>query len=90
MEDDKLTLNVDRDLAREGFRNLDELRSSFMESDRDVEAYRKEQQATEEQETKIEEDPRNQENWGIGAVAEEVKSAVTGGIQDTASSITTF
>ena len=49
MEDDKLTLNVDRDLAREGFRNLDELRSSFMESDREIESNRKELQATEEQ-----------------------------------------
>ena len=35
-------------------------------------------------------DPRNKENWGVPGVAEELKSAVTGGVQDTVSSITTF
>ena len=52
-----------------------------------------EQEATQVEEQKIEqvqEDPRNQENWDLPAVAEELKSAVMGGIQDTASSIQTF
>ena len=35
-------------------------------------------------------DPRNKEGWGVPGVAEELKSAVTGGVQDTVSSITTF
>jgi hypothetical protein len=35
-------------------------------------------------------DPRNAEKWGIRAVAKELQSAVTGGTQDTASSIATF
>jgi len=35
-------------------------------------------------------DPRNAEKWGIRAVAKELQSAITGGTQDTASSIATF
>ena len=35
-------------------------------------------------------DPRNAEKWGIRAVAKELQSAVSGGTQDTVSSITTF
>tara|TARA_Y100001973_G_scaffold99090_1_gene157758 strand:- start:1355 stop:5053 length:3699 start_codon:yes stop_codon:yes gene_type:complete len=35
-------------------------------------------------------DPRNQENWGVAGVTEELKSAVLGGTQDTLSSVTTF
>ena len=35
-------------------------------------------------------DPRNREQWGLPGVAEELKSAVLGGVQDTASSIQTF
>jgi len=41
--------------------------------------------------TPEQEDPRNTEqSWGLPAVAEELKSAVLGGLQDTASSIQTF
>ena len=41
--------------------------------------------------TPEQQDPRNTEQgWGIPAVAEELKSAVLGGLQDTASSIQTF
>tara|TARA_X000001388_G_scaffold75628_1_gene70887 strand:+ start:7184 stop:10906 length:3723 start_codon:yes stop_codon:yes gene_type:complete len=35
-------------------------------------------------------DPRNKENWGLKAVAKELQSVVTGGIQDTLSSVATF
>ena len=35
-------------------------------------------------------DPRNRKQWGLPGVAEELKSAVLGGVQDTASSIQTF
>ena len=41
--------------------------------------------------TPEQEDPRNTEQgWGIPAVAEELKSAILGGVQDTAHSIQTF
>ena len=36
------------------------------------------------------EDPRDQENWGVKGFVKELGSIVSGGIQDTASSITTF
>ena len=35
-------------------------------------------------------DPRNKKEWGLGGFAEETKSIVTGGLQDTASSIATL
>jgi hypothetical protein len=54
---------------------------------------KEEDEATEAFDAEIEiqqEDPRDAESWGLPAVAEELKAAVTGGIQDTASSIQTF
>ena len=42
----------------------------------------------EEQEELV--DPREKESWGVKAVAKELSSAVTGGLQDTVSSITTL
>ena len=35
-------------------------------------------------------DPREADQWGLKAVAKEAQSAVTGGFQDTASSVATF
>ena len=35
-------------------------------------------------------DPRNKENWGVAGVAKELQSVLSGGLQDTASSIATF
>ena len=46
--------------------------------------------ANEKQALAEQDDPRNAEKWGIRAVAKELQSAITGGTQDTASSITTF
>ena len=40
--------------------------------------------------TEVRDDPRNSENWGLGGVAKEIGSAIQGGLQDTASSVTTF
>ena len=40
--------------------------------------------------TDVRDDPRNSENWGLGGVARELGSAIQGGLQDTASSVTTF
>ena len=44
----------------------------------------------EQQYTAAQEDPRNAERWGIKGVAKEAQSIVSGGLQDTASSVTTF
>ena len=59
--------------------------------DRENEKAIKNQEAViEEQTTQQEADPRNADKWGVKAVAEELKSVGLGGLQDTASSITTF
>lgn len=48
-------------------------------------------QAAEETQAKAEvDDPRDAEKWGFKAYAKEAQSILSGGIQDTASSITTF
>jgi len=45
----------------------------------------------ENQQTQTElDDPRNEERWGLKAVAKELQSVVTGGIQDSLSSVATF
>jgi len=38
----------------------------------------------------IQEDPRNQEDWGLKGLLKEGQSILSGGLQDTASSVTTF
>ena len=48
-----------------------------------------EQQAL-QQEQLAADDPRNKENWGVGGVAKELQSVLSGGLQDTASSVATF
>ena len=47
-------------------------------------------QATEAQATAIQDDPRDADQWGLKALAKEGQSILSGGLQDTASSITTF
>ena len=63
----------------------------------DIEKDREDQKAIQQQEIVTEEspqqqqaDPRDSDDWGLEAVAEELKSVAAGGLQDTASSITTF
>ena len=48
------------------------------------------QQSAEQQAVSEQEDPRNAEKWGAKAYAKEFQSIGVGGLQDTASSITTF
>ena len=64
--------------------------SSTIEQKRKEEEEQEATQVEEQEIEQVQEDPRNQETWDLPAVAEELKSAVLGGIQDTASSIQTF
>ena len=57
----------------------DQITESQAEEQRQVENYN----ATRE-------DPRNADQWGIKGVAKELQSSLSGGLQDTASSVTTF
>ena len=59
--------------------------------DQEAESMLQQQQQSAEQEAVSEqEDPRNAKNWGAKAFAKELVSIGAGGLQDTASSITTF
>ena len=49
-----------------------------------------EEQAQVENYNATREDPRNADQWGIKGVAKELQSSLSGGLQDTASSVTTF
>ena len=44
----------------------------------------------EEQALNVQKDPRNADTWGIRGIAKEAQSILSGGLQDTASSIATF
>ena len=80
--------------------NTDVLSSSLDVLQENFDNYKKDQtarnQAKEEREKASEKalaeqkDPRNKENWGVGAVAKELSTAIGGGLQDTASSLATF
>ena len=61
-------------------RQQEEARQEFQKQDEQVEAQALSEQA----------DPRNADQWGIKAVAKELQTVATGGIQDTASSMMTF
>ena len=50
----------------------------------------KQERTEEEQAVAEQDDPRNAEKWGFKALVKEGQSIVSGGLQDTASSVTTF
>jgi len=50
----------------------------------------KEEQSADAQAFAEQQDPRNAKKWGIGAVAKELQSAVTGGVTSAAGSVATF
>ena len=54
-----------------------------------TEQAQEQRQTTADQEVAEAEDPRNKENWGFNALVKEGQSILSGGLQDTASSITT-
>jgi len=60
--------------------------------DRDAQQQAVEQEATEKEDQALaqQEDPRNSETWGAKAFIKEGQSILSGGLQDTASSIATF
>ena len=62
-----------------------------LEANKEARESIQQQEVAEETQAKAEvDDPRNKEKWGFKAFAKEAQSIVSGGLQDTASSITTF
>ena len=65
--------------------------SDQLEQQEEVQEEEQTQRVAEETQTKAElEDPRNQDQWGLKALAKEGQSILSGGLQDTASSIATL
>ena len=56
----------------------------------ETEEVQKEEEKDDQQAIAEQEDPRNAKNWGFKAIAKEGQSILSGGLQDTASSIATF
>ena len=77
---------IDENLLNQSIDALGSIQQGIEASD----ALQAEDTAFDSQITSEQEDPRNKEGWGLPGVTEELKSAVLGGVQDTASSIQTF
>ncbi len=81
---------IDTEAAAEQAAMIDQSREDRKAADAHRATVQKEEQAAEAQAVAVQQDPRNAEKWGIGAVAKEISSAVTGGITTAAGSVATF
>ena len=73
--------------------NLDEAAAALNQITQEREAYQERQQTNVAQDTQAtaeQNDPRNKEEWGFKGLVKEGQSILSGGLQDTASSIATF
>ena len=76
-----------------GLKSIEELQEDLKnriaenEQEQEVLSENKEERETAEQ---IQDDPRNEEKWGFKGLVKEGQSILSGGLQDTASSVTTF
>ena len=86
---------IDESLVdNEGMQQYQADQLNYLDNSRQQEEARQELQLqdeqTEQQALNEQADPRNADQWGLKAVAKELQSVVTGGVQDTASSMMTF
>ena len=86
---------IDESLVdNEGMQQYQADQLNYLDNSRQQEAarqeFQKQDEATEKQALSEQADPRNADEWGLKAVAKELQSVVTGGLQDTASSMMTF
>ena len=90
MSDPTIKLEVDQRAADYITDQVDQL-ADTIQQDEDAKAQvAKEEQQTEEQALATQADPREAEKWGVKALIKEGQSILSGGLQDTASSVTTF
>ena len=90
MSDPTIKLEVDQRAADYITDQVDQL-ADTIQQDEDAKAQvAKEEQQTEEQALATQDDPREAEKWGVKALIKEGQSILSGGLQDTASSVTTF
>jgi hypothetical protein len=86
LQDSDIDVNALGEMAEQSAEWLKNAQASEAQEQQRLET----QQAENEQALAAQEDPRNQEDWGIGGVVKELQSAFVGGVQDTASSIATL
>ncbi len=76
-----------------GLPSVNEIANQFAEEQEKQDALNDSVQQAKQQREKYtdeREDPRNKDSWDLAAVGKEIGSAVSGGVVDTASSVTTF
>ena len=86
---------IDESLVdNEGMQQYQADQLNYLDNSRQQEAarqeFQKQDEETEKQALSEQADPRNADQWGLKAVAKELQSVATGGLQDTASSMMTF
>ena len=81
---------IDTNQAAANAEFVDQSREDRKKADEAAALVAQEEQTAEEQALAEQKDPRNAKKWGLGAVAKEVQSAVSGGLQQTASSVASF
>jgi len=90
MEDPALELQIDSPAFDYMADQVNELADTIEDDENAKAQVAKQEEETEQQALSTQEDPRNAEKWGFKALVKEGQSIVSGGLQDTASSATTF
>mgnify|MGYP001339995827 FL=1 len=89
-EDPALKLEIDSPAFDYMTDQVNQLADTIQQDEEAKAEVTKQAQTQEEQALAEQDDPRNAENWGFKALVKEGQSIVSGGLQDTASSVTTF
>ena len=82
--------DVNVDLLNQHLTGLQDNLEQYKKTQQEEEAAAANATQIENQALAEQKDPRNKEKWGLGAVTKELQSVISGGLQDTASSIVTF
>ena len=82
--------DVNVDLLNQHLTGLQDNLEQYKKTQQEEEAAASNATQIENQALAKQKDPRNKEKWGLGAVTKELQSVISGGLQDTASSIVTF
>ena len=90
MEDPALELQIDSPAFDYMADQVNELADTIEDDENAKAQVAKQEEEAEQQALSTQEDPRNAEKWGFKALVKEGQSIVSGGLQDTASSATTF
>ena len=90
MSDPSLKLEIDQEAFDYVNDQVNQLADTIEQIEKAKAQVAKQEQAEEDQAIAQQYDPRNAEKWGAKALVKEGQSILSGGLQDTASSVTTF